>query len=338
MKSSHLLVLLFVLTLVSLALVLSCGSDDGNTDIIGTDCSLDADCQLTGYMCDVTNKCAQCTYCEIRDDCPESNMTCNTDTNCCKQVLCTDHQSCEGGLFCTEFVCREKSCTQDSDCVRDEGDNSLFCYASVCTEKECETYSDCDTRVCDEDEYVCKNCLSDVDCPEGYPVCSNNGTCMEKAVVDGDSIDDKMGCDEFKDSCMYETLSCFDKLVPSGQDWASCVKTEDSDGHPGYVFTFEDGSRWSSYGDPPFYHIAKGADGCYYKVSLKLGYYEYTSKGGDILGRYSYDVANDLVQITCPNGETGNFSYKDLHDNVCEGFPEGAIYFGKTLGCQDETK
>jgi len=334
MKSLHYILLACLSVLLLFSLLLSCGSEEGDINIVGTACTLDQDCGDVEYMCDVTNTCEKCTYCEARSDCPGANDTCNTDTNCCKQLLCTENSDCSDAKFCQEFVCRDMGCETSADCIRYEGDEALFCDAKVCAEKECIESSDCATKVCDTNIFKCKECFSDVDCPADYPQCTS-GTCKEETQVDGDVIHNKMGCSEFKQGCMYDTFNCFDKIVPAGQSYSSCVKTTDDNDLPGFVFTFEDGSRWSSYGNPFSYHVAKGSDGCYYRMSLKLGFFEYTDKGGNLLGKFTYDLNNDLVQVICPDDTVENYSYKALHDDVCEGFQEGGIYTASTVGCQD---
>jgi hypothetical protein len=316
--------------LVVTAGLVSCSSDEqaDNPDI-GKDCTLDEDCSA-GLICEADNTCQECQSCQVRDDCAEG-YTCDQTSNCCKLVGCNADVDCADPKYCLELVCREKTCADDTECTRERH----YCNDGVCISKECAAHEDCDSNLCDLDTYTCLSCAIDADCPDPINQICSQSACVDRNPADGDDvIGEKKGCEEFKVGCLYTRLACFDKIYPF-VDYSSCKQVRDADGVEGFEFTFPDGAVWRSMGLPALYYQARGNSGFCYNIipdpmHNELDYYD---AGQTPLGSYSVNVTDDLVTVTCADGEKEYYRYSTLSTGECPGFQRSGIYTASVEGC-----
>ena len=183
--------------LLTMLVVSACGEEKKEQTGIGLSCLRDKECN-SGLICANTNKCATCTPCKQRSDCA-SGEYCNQERHCCKKSECTDF-SCADPLYCIDDVCRQMPCTaadESSACSH----TNHYCYEDFCAKKQCVAHADCTTALCDLQNYVCKKCEIDADCPDPTTqTCNLVGDCAEKTETDGDSSLPRLGCDKFQNN------------------------------------------------------------------------------------------------------------------------------------------
>ncbi len=299
----------------------ACGSDEDDDGIDDqVDCTLDEDCP-TGNTCSPDGFCEACTPCETRSDCP-SGYSCLTERGCCKEVECSIDNDCDDPKYCIDLICRQKSCTESADCTRFDH----TCYQGYCISRECNAHEDCESNLCDLTNYVCLSCVVDADCPSSGLIC-DDGDCIPSSVVDGDGTGEKLGCAAFKEGCMYESMTCFDKLNPA-ESFSSCSYIKDEDEIIGYEFLFSDGSTWRWYTDPSTSYEALSPQGYCYRIVPDMinGVMIYYDNSGNTLGSYSVDLLTETVTVYCPDGSTEWYDRQRLIEEDCEGYQSAGIY------------
>ncbi len=334
MPSRKQLVLMTLCSIVMLLLLFACNegdSDDSQIDGDGTACSNDSECGV-GTLCSTDGICEACDSCNVRQDC-DSGYDCIQPNYCCRKIECNTDAECAEPWYCIEDRCKEKSCTEPADCTR----SGHTCLNGVCIKKECDDHSQCESKLCDLDTYTCKDCMFDTDCPKENQYCSNDGICVSN--LDGDSegqVGDLQQCPEFKESCLYETLSCFDKGYPDAASYLQCSHYTDDLDRPVYLFEFPDGSTWKMIGQAGnLSYEATGINSedtavfCYRMyVDAASGYNVYTDRDGNELGRTKLvmDESPEYYEVVCEDGSKEWFDVDKLMVPYCDGYPHSGVY------------
>jgi len=330
MKRSN-LALYAVLIVLGFGLALSCNEDSkDDKPPTGQECALDEECP-SATQCEAEGTCQMCESCENYKDCADGYVC--TERKCCKKVGCQGDDRCEAPQYCLDFVCRDKACTGDEQCTL----SNQICHQGYCIEGQCTEHEQCDTKLCNLQTKQCERCIYDEDCPapESGTVTCEQGYCTYHAASDGDQEQvEKAGCEEYKLSCLYTQLNCFNKIYPIGQyKPAECTKKVDGEGKLiAYIFSFSgDASRWEQYGDPSAgdgYFQAYGTSGFCYRMefdTLAGALLYYNKDKSTQWGTYSLDIENSMLTIKCPEKSPEVYDINQLRLD-CPGYQEIGFY------------
>lgn len=337
------------IALLLVAAGLSCSEEEKGEKgaTTGGVCHLHEDCP-SGRICNHDEDkdtgwgaCEKCKPCEAQSDCPDER--CDAARSCCIRFDCTKDPECrdpnapleDEPHYCLDNQCLVKHCKSHGDCSAqdiclDENGgqcpDEAPCSKASCTRRRCVRDEDCESLLCDTASYQCMNCRNETDCSENMRCIGGN--CVPLA--DGDGTVTRLGCTEFMAGCLYDRLSCFDKIgSPYGETFISCNIEEGEGDAPVYTFHFSDGSEWVQFGLPPTRYLARTGEFCYTLIpNASSGEFEYWDRDEtEMHGTLSINLSTMTLEIDCPgSGGPEYYDVDELRDTGCSGYQEPFVY------------